>query len=242
MTVGDPRRESGKTDEDPGELKSDNDVFKHLEDLAARYGFGGFAVFTLPASNQEHLQENLIAGNLRSNFIGSYNTTRPFKTAPLFARLRISTAPFHWRLDDGESRPTDGTISANSLFLENGFTGGVAIPLSSPEGSRAAALYAGGGEPPARAEIASLMLSTVVAYDALCRLRQEPPIPSARLSDREIQVLSWAANGKTSVEIATILSLSDHTVNSYLNSAMRKMDCVNRTQLVAKALRLHLIS
>ncbi len=243
MIEGDPRRKPGEARvENPGRLASDNDVFQHIEGLAASYGFVCFVLLTLPATNQDHLQENLVASNLRTNFVQAYDATRPFKSAPLFARLRETIAPFRWRLEDGGTRPTDGTPGAARLFSDHLLLRGVVVPLCSPEGARAAVLYGGEREPPSRTELARLALDTVMAYDVLCRLRQEPPVSTAKLSDREIQVLGWAANGKTSIEIATILSLSDHTVNSYLNSAMRKMDCVNRTQLVAKALRLHLIS
>ena len=41
--------------------------------------------------------------------------------------------------------------------------------------------------------------------------------------------------------IAEILTLSEHTVNHYLNRATKKLDTVNRTQAVAKALRIGLI-
>ena len=62
------------------------------------------------------------------------------------------------------------------------------------------------------------------------------------LTPRELEAIHWVANGKTSSEIALILSLSEHTVNTYVNNAIRKLDCVNRTHLVAKALRLRLIT
>ncbi len=55
-------------------------------------------------------------------------------------------------------------------------------------------------------------------------------------------MLRWTAQGKTSLEIGQILSLSDHTVNAYMTNAIRKLDCVNRTQLVAKAIRMKIIS
>ena len=61
-------------------------------------------------------------------------------------------------------------------------------------------------------------------------------------SARELEVVRWTAQGKTSVEIGRILSLSDHTVNAHMTNAIKKMDCVNRTQLVAKAIRLGLIN
>jgi DNA-binding CsgD family transcriptional regulator len=62
------------------------------------------------------------------------------------------------------------------------------------------------------------------------------------LTDREIQCLSWTAAGKTSLEIAEILGLSEHTVNHYLNQVTRKLEAVNRTQAVVKAIRRGLIA
>jgi len=222
-------------------LPNENSVLVHLEDLSAKFGFAHFAVMTLPGSNQERVEDNILLGNLPTEFIEAYDEMRPFKSAPLFATLRVATAPFRWSLDDEESSPASDRKSA-TLFDRAGLNSGFAIPLAGPDGVRAVAIFAGGTNGLNRRDLAELLLGTVEAYDALCRLRGEPRTSTARLSDREVQVLNWAANGKTSVEIATILTLSDHTVNSYLNSAMRKLDCVNRTQLVAKALRLHIIS
>lgn len=62
------------------------------------------------------------------------------------------------------------------------------------------------------------------------------------LNDREIQIVRWTSEGKTSGEIAIILGLSTHTVNTYIAIALRKLDVVNRAQLVASALRSGLIS
>jgi LuxR family transcriptional regulator, quorum-sensing system regulator BjaR1 len=61
------------------------------------------------------------------------------------------------------------------------------------------------------------------------------------LAQREIDCLQWSAAGKTSVETGTILGLSPHTVNQHLASAGAKLGAVNRTQAVAKAVRLGLI-
>ena len=57
------------------------------------------------------------------------------------------------------------------------------------------------------------------------------------LSDREKQCLLWCSRGKTTSDIASILGLSDHTVNHYLTSAALKLNAVNRTHAIAKALR-----
>ncbi len=44
-------------------------------------------------------------------------------------------------------------------------------------------------------------------------------------------------HGKTASEIALIVSVSEHTVNSHTATILKKLDVVNRTQMVAKAIR-----
>jgi two-component system response regulator DesR len=50
------------------------------------------------------------------------------------------------------------------------------------------------------------------------------------LSDRERQVLRQAADGATSVEIATNLHLSEGTVRNYLSEAISKLGAGNRVE------------
>jgi DNA-binding CsgD family transcriptional regulator len=62
-------------------------------------------------------------------------------------------------------------------------------------------------------------------------------IPEIRISAREKEVLRWVEQGKSSLEISLILGISQRTVNSYVYKIMGKFDAVNRTQMVAIALR-----
>lgn len=54
--------------------------------------------------------------------------------------------------------------------------------------------------------------------------------------------LEWASRGHTSEEIATATGYSTETVNSYLKSASKKLKARNRTQAIADAIRIKLIS
>ncbi|HEY8352633.1 MAG TPA: autoinducer binding domain-containing protein [Sphingomonadales bacterium] len=58
---------------------------------------------------------------------------------------------------------------------------------------------------------------------------------SARLSEREIECLRWAALGKTEREIGDIIARSESTARFHLKNAMRKLHANNRTHAVAKA-------
>ena len=61
------------------------------------------------------------------------------------------------------------------------------------------------------------------------------------LSGRELQCLEWVSLGKTSWETATILGLSERTVNFHLRNACRKLNVYGRQAGVVKAVRLGLL-
>jgi LuxR family transcriptional regulator len=64
---------------------------------------------------------------------------------------------------------------------------------------------------------------------------------SELLSQREIEILKWAAYGKTSGEISTILSISEITVKSHIDHAGKKLNTTNKTHTVATAVARGLI-
>jgi DNA-binding CsgD family transcriptional regulator len=69
----------------------------------------------------------------------------------------------------------------------------------------------------------------------------KPADYATRLTPRERECLTWCAVGKTSEDIATILGISEGVVRIHLQSAQHKLDCLNRTHTVAKAITHKLI-
>ncbi len=61
------------------------------------------------------------------------------------------------------------------------------------------------------------------------------------LTNRERDVMSWAARGKTLQDTADILKLSTETVETHIKNALRKLDATNKTHGVAKCIALGLI-
>jgi DNA-binding NarL/FixJ family response regulator len=55
------------------------------------------------------------------------------------------------------------------------------------------------------------------------------------LNEREIEVLTWAARGKTSAEIAKILDVAKRTVDFHIENARGKLGAATRTEAVLKA-------
>jgi DNA-binding NarL/FixJ family response regulator len=55
------------------------------------------------------------------------------------------------------------------------------------------------------------------------------------LNDREVEVLTWVARGKTSAEIAQILGLTKRTVDFHTDNARTKLGAATRTEAAIKA-------
>lgn len=74
---------------------------------------------------------------------------------------------------------------------------------------------------------------------ASVELRKILPDGVRELSQREREVLRWSAAGKTADEIASILGITERTVTFHIASTLSKLNVVNKTQAVAKALLLN---
>jgi LuxR family transcriptional regulator len=61
------------------------------------------------------------------------------------------------------------------------------------------------------------------------------PIIYKGLSERQVEVLKWSAEGKTAAEVGIILGLKQRTVNFHVGVAIRKIGVSNKIQAVVKA-------
>jgi DNA-binding CsgD family transcriptional regulator len=61
------------------------------------------------------------------------------------------------------------------------------------------------------------------------------------LTGKEIEILQWLKEGKTSWEISMILHIGESTVNFHVTNIMRKLNATKRTQAVAVAVQNKLI-
>jgi DNA-binding NarL/FixJ family response regulator len=79
------------------------------------------------------------------------------------------------------------------------------------------------------------MLATIInaRLAGVARTKLQPKL--VKLNDREIQVLTWVARGKTSAAIARKLRLAKRTVDFHIDNARIKLGAATRTETVIKA-------
>jgi DNA-binding CsgD family transcriptional regulator len=85
------------------------------------------------------------------------------------------------------------------------------------------------------------VLAHTIHAKAMAIATGSAPDYKAKLTPRERECLTWSAVGKTSEDVATILGISEGVVRIHLQSAQHKLNCLNRTHTVAKALAHKLI-
>ena len=73
----------------------------------------------------------------------------------------------------------------------------------------------------------------------VARAEQSPK--RVRLNERQVQVLTLVARGKTSTEIGRKLQLSKRTVDFHINNARIKLHATTRTEAVTKAVAAGLV-
>jgi len=81
-----------------------------------------------------------------------------------------------------------------------------------------------------------------IAYERVLRKKNENANePLERLTNREVEVLSWIKEGKSSWEISQVLKCSMRTVNFHVTNIKAKLGVVNRAQAVAVGLQYGII-
>jgi LuxR family quorum sensing-dependent transcriptional regulator len=147
--------------------------------------------------------------------------------------------PFEWSEAhyDKESNPAAHLVMTRAAEFR--LMEGYCIPLHYDEGGAVISMATEqlNIDPVAKS---ALQLIGVYAHNRIRSLGR-PTSERALLTAREREVLRWAADGKTSWEVSVILRISERTVKFHLIQASRKLNAVNRTSAVAKALARGLI-
>jgi LuxR family transcriptional regulator, quorum-sensing system regulator BjaR1 len=231
-------------DEEILSLQTQFDIFRYMRRLVERYNMVAFLVLDLPDGTSKSLAKNSIITSLPPEFTAQFDRDMLLDNSPVVKQLRSSAAPFSYDLDNQPMQRGDKEKAAVAEALVRKFKipRGAYFPTHDANGVRGAVGILGDRPRLELIEFLELHMISTLVYDRIAQIRAMDDRPKEALSERELDCLNWTAAGKTSVEIAGIVGLSEHTVNHYLNRATKKLDTVNRTQAVAKALRTGLIS
>jgi DNA-binding CsgD family transcriptional regulator len=210
-----------------------------LHRIAGAFGLSQTTLMHTPSAEDLLLKPLIIESSLPSSYIREFDRAHMMRSCPFATKLKDSAVPQHWHFADVVH---NFSSELRTLMVQHGIPTGIAFPINAIDGQRLVFWFGGDRAPFAQNEVNELTMIVLHALDAYNAVKRNEDSIYSALSARELEVVRWTAQGKTSIEIGQILALSDHTVNAYMTNAIKKLDCVNRTQLVAKAIRLKLIN
>ncbi|WP_454286344.1 LuxR C-terminal-related transcriptional regulator [Rhizobium arsenicireducens] len=214
-----------------------------MERIVGEFCLDHVTIMVAPTPNDLAIMPLVLESTLPQQFSREFDKNQFLRHCPILPKFKNSILPQTWHLgDNGLSSSFECPDKMHELMSRFGLLMGMIFPMNSVDGGRYLLRYDGRREPLHQIELNELGMISLHAFDVYDRMRRAETAAPNILSARELEVLRWTAQGKTSIEIGRILSLSDHTVNAYMTNAIKKLDCVNRTQLVAKAIRLKLIN
>ena len=209
------------------------DFFRIFHAVALKHTFDHFCIIRLFCdSPTPTLSGQLELHDLPPGLAEEYDSRYVFGDSKLFKTLQNSTLPTLWH---------DNENGQDVLMRQLGFDTSLCIPVHGANGSRHAFLFLGDRDSPKLPELQELVYNAGYCFDYYFRnvLSNKK---GKGLTAREMEILKWISHGKTASEIALIVSVSEHTVNSHTATILKKLDVVNRTQMVAKAIREQIIS
>jgi LuxR family quorum sensing-dependent transcriptional regulator len=220
---------------------SDTRVFAvAFEELVNKFDCKFFVISGIAeGSNSQH--EMLVIHNLPEAWVSEYLENNYIINDPIARYCVEARNPFLWR----EAIEAAVSLGGKDIMLraeKYGLKNGVCFPIHDINGFEAGVSLSGFTTPPKNTEIRSLHLASIMAFNALRRIRSDHSLSIHAISEREKEVLIWCALGKTSKEIAYILFVSENTVNVHIKNAISKLSAGNKTEAVAIAVRQGIIN
>lgn len=202
-----------------------------------RLGFDHFIYALRVPTNFTNAQVITLDG-FPEGWVKRYFEAAYYECDPVIAWCLKSVVPVRWSdlvLEPG-SRAQCMMVEAADFGMRDGVT----MPVHSPQGELGI-LSLSLDAPPQRAQATTARALPYVqmlanhlhqAVRSLNGLQQDG---GPRLTERERECLAWAADGKTSNEIAQLLGLREPTVNFHMSNAMKKLNAVSRQHGIGKA-------
>jgi LuxR family quorum sensing-dependent transcriptional regulator len=199
-------------------------------------GFGSFIMTGLPSAGND-VEPLVVANGWPVAWSDRYRAQAYFPDDPISKCSMTRTRPFQWRDAWCMHMQTDRTKQINGEAKEHGLADGIAFPMRSVGGWQAVVSLASeypldigpGGE--ALLHTASLYFH--MRATEILSARSHVP----QLSNRQREILSWVAAGKSSWEISEILSIAQNTVENHVKTIRERFDVATAIQAVVLALK-----
>ena len=222
-------------------IQSEQDLFRELVARANELEFE-YVAYGLRPPLPITKSNTVLLTNYPSAWQQKYAQSNYIQVDPTVKHAMKSQMPMVWSDEVFESTP-DFWEEAQSHQIRVGW----AQATLDGQGFRGMLVVSRGRDalsaPELDAKTPHLAWLTQVAHQLMATLLKPRFVQGVNenLSSREIEILRWTADGKTSSEIADIIHISERTVNFHVNNAIVKLNVANKTAATVKAAILGLL-
>jgi LuxR family transcriptional regulator, quorum-sensing system regulator BjaR1 len=210
----------------------------------SQFGFNSFLIAGLPARANEFERGTLLNG-WPAGWYSRYTDQGYYDKDPIAIHARNTIDPFFWSEVDRDHAPASLPSRIMNEAAEFGMDDGLLVPVYGINGEQFCVTMAGHDIDRRERVKQAIHLMAFYALSQVQKfalLKPQKTAATVSLTARETECLRWVAAGKSDWDISEILGISTHTANSHVRRASAKLDAVNRTHAVVKALQQQFIT
>jgi LuxR family transcriptional regulator/LuxR family quorum-sensing system transcriptional regulator CciR len=186
---------------------------------------------------------DVAAHGVPDDLVSRYVEERLYLSNPMLRHALQSVEPFYF----DEIAARNDLDASERAFIEDvralGLLNGLGVQVFGPNGRNG---YCGLGLRPGvtridPSELRNFQWVCQLAHLRYCGMLQSALGPTPSLSEREAEVLSWVARGKSNTSIAEILGISVHTVDAHLRRIYLKLGVYDRISAAVRGIGTGLI-
>lgn len=229
-------------------VKTADNLFDLLIKSLGRFGYDR-VIFSI-VNDKDLTPEGRSLGvlhNYPSDWQKFYAEKKLDQIDPVIKYGALSSRPFRWDDLITNMQLSQKQINFFNQSKEAGLHNGVAIPIRGNRAQLSGMALASSQ----KIDACEKQLDLINAYcqqfflcykRMFCNNYDSQKLSGELLSPKETLILTWAAAGKTDEDIAQILSISRHTVDTHMRHIFQKLDATNRIQAVVKAIMMGMIN
>lgn len=212
-----------------------------LQKIIESFGLDSFILTRLAPFSDEHFSEMVQVSTLPQVFVEEYSAREYIRHDQIVHKSIGVGFSFDWRNDEliANSPLEESLISfRHDLGIHNVSM----FPIRGPHGTDACLAGLRSVGDLSKRDRTMLHMIAQYAFAKMSGMVAPDRAKYRKLTNREHEVLTWVASGKSAWEIGEILGISKRTVDEHSQTACHKLGAVNRTQAVAIAVHACLIS
>jgi LuxR family quorum sensing-dependent transcriptional regulator len=222
-------------------LASAEDVVDAVAKAFSLFGFENFVITGLP-NPKERFEQVVLLKKWPMGWFDIYTKEDYVRLDPIIRLCRATTQPFEWSEAPYSRETESGAAEVMDRATDFRMKEGFCLPIHGINGYEACFSMSGVDLDLSSRTKPALHLMAMYAFERTRQLlKPSPNAGSGILTPRERETLIWAAAGKSAADTGDILGITERTVTAHIASACQKLDAVNKTQAVARALQYRLI-